>query len=226
MSRVTLLNFDLSKIFLLCISIRGQDLHSPKNWTCRLHLLVLIWEQLRTPTTTTTPDTTPQYTPLGRHIANNTQTNHSSGKQRYYNVKINQNKLKTRNPKVVWEQPHCHPHDRAKWTHLLRVQCQLQISPITQPLVRYIHITVPHQCMQFRSTTPQSPHWLQWDAPRLPLKMPLPLRRSPPPSNAPILDRPHSPLQTASRSNQPLFHNSPTGQTDRPTDRRTDREMG
>ena len=36
------------------------------------------------------------------------------------------------------------------------------------------------------------------------------------------LDRPHSPPETASRSNQPFFHRSPTWQTDRQTDRPTD----
>jgi len=43
--------------FLLCISSQGQDLYSPK--ITRVHLLVLIWEQLQTPTTMTTmPDAT------------------------------------------------------------------------------------------------------------------------------------------------------------------------
>jgi len=34
----------------------------------------------------------------------------------------------------------------------------------------------------------------------------------------PSLDLLHSPPQTASRSNQPFYHNSLAGQTDRPTD--------
>jgi len=37
------------------------------------------------------------------------------------------------------------PH-RCKWTHLLHVlavQCPLQTSPVTQPLVRHIHTAVP-----------------------------------------------------------------------------------
>jgi len=38
------------------------------------------------------------------------------------------------------------------------------------------------------------------------------------PSNTPILDRPHSPSQTASESAQPFCHNTFCGQTDRPTD--------
>jgi len=41
----------------------------------------------------------------------------------------------------------------------------------------------------------------------------------------PHLDRPHSPPPTASRSNEPFFHNSPTGQTDTPTNRQTDRQV-
>jgi len=55
MSRVTL-NFDLSKIPILTSKIK------------QVHLLVLIWERLQTPTTTTTPttlDATVQ--PLERH---------------------------------------------------------------------------------------------------------------------------------------------------------------
>jgi len=64
MSRVTL-NFDLSKILLLWISSQDQDLHSHQK---HAHLLVLIWERLQMPTSTTTPDATVQ--PLGWHIAN------------------------------------------------------------------------------------------------------------------------------------------------------------
>ena len=35
----------------------------------------------------------------------------------------------------------------------------------------------------------------------------------------PSLDRPHSPLQTAAGTNQPFYHNTFSGPTDRPTDR-------
>jgi len=45
-----------------------------------------------------------------------------------------------------------------------------------------------------RITTIQSPHWLEWDGPHLPSKLPFPLRRSPPLSNTPI-SRP-TPLTT------------------------------
>jgi len=38
-----------------------------------------------------------------------------------------------------------------------------------------------------RTTMQQSPHWLQWDTPNSPPKLPLLLRRSLPPSNTPIL---------------------------------------
>jgi len=40
--------------------------------------------------------------------------------------------------------------------------------------------------MHFRTTMQQSPRWLQWDAQINPPKLPLPLRRSPLPSNTPI----------------------------------------
>ena len=60
--------------FLLCVYSQGQDLYSHQKLNMHVHLLVLIWERLQTPTTTmtttpTTPDATVQ--PLGRHIANN-----------------------------------------------------------------------------------------------------------------------------------------------------------
>jgi len=70
----------------------------------------------------------------------------------------------------------------------------------------------------------QIPHWLQWEfgsrTPQVhPQNCPF-LRRSPPPSNRlhPSLDLPYSPPLTASGSNMPFVHRSPTGQTDRPTD--------
>jgi len=50
-------------------------------------------------------------------------------------------------------------------------------------------------------TTPQRTHWLQWDAPYLPPKLPLPFDDLHP--HLIHLDRPHSPPQTPSRSNQP-----------------------
>jgi len=65
MSRVTL-NFDLSKIPFVHFYPGSRPVLTPK--IAHVHLLVLIWEQLQTPTMTTTPDTTVQ--PLGWHIAN------------------------------------------------------------------------------------------------------------------------------------------------------------
>jgi len=32
----------------------------------------------------------------------------------------------------------------------------------------------------------QSPHWLQWNAPKFTPKLPFPLQQSPPPSNTPV----------------------------------------
>jgi len=62
--------------FLLCVSSQGQEprpILTPKIE--HVHLLVLIWERLQTPTTTTMMTTTPTMPdaivqPLGRHIAN------------------------------------------------------------------------------------------------------------------------------------------------------------
>ena len=42
----------------------------------------------------------------------------------------------------------------------------------------------------------------------------------------PSLDRPHSPSQTASGSNQPFCHNTISGQTSTQTDTQSDRQMG
>jgi len=58
--------------------------------------------------------------------------------------------------------------------------------------------------------------------PHLPPKLLFPLRRSLPHLIHPSLDRLYSPPQTASRSNQPFCHSTPSGQTDSPTDRQTD----
>jgi len=42
------------------------------------------------------------------------------------------------------------------------------------------------QFTHFHTTMQQNPHWLQWDAPNLQSKLPLPLQWSLPPSNMPI----------------------------------------
>ena len=54
-------------------------------------------------------------------------------------------------------------------------------------------------------------------------KPPLPLRHVDPHLIHPFLDRPHSPIQTVSTSNE---HCSTIHPLDRPTDRQTDRQMG
>ena len=65
--------------------------------------------------------------------------------------------------------------------------------------------------------TPQSPHWLQWNAPNKPPKSFLialgNLQYHLPASSSNLAD---PPSQTT--SNQPFFHSSVTRQTDRPTD--------
>jgi len=59
----------------------------------------------------------------------------------------------TRNLKVIWKQL-CRCHSRRECTHLLcvllTVQCLLQMSPVTQSLVRYIHTTLPHSSYTLR----------------------------------------------------------------------------
>ena len=61
--------------------------------------------------------------------------------------------------------------------------------------------------------------------PKFPPKPAASLWRSPPHLIYPSLDRPHSPSQTASWSNQSFFHRSPTGQTDRQTERWSRRQV-
>ena len=58
------------QIFLLCIYSYARPILTSK--IRHVHLLVLIWERLQMPTTTTTPDATVQS--LGRHIANHNVT--------------------------------------------------------------------------------------------------------------------------------------------------------
>jgi len=79
------------------------------------------------------------------------------------------------------------------------------------------------RCTHLCTTMQQSPHWLQRDAPNSPPKLPIPLRRQPPPSNNPSLNRLCSPSQTVYRSNQPFCHSTLSGQTNRQPERPTDR---
>jgi len=76
----------------------------------------------------------------------------------------------------------------------------------------------------FPHTMQKSPHWLQWNAPNLPLKLPLPFDDHHPHLIHPSLIRPHLPFQTASGPNQPFCHNTLSGHTY--TDRHTDEQMG
>ena len=68
-----------------------------------------------------------------------------------------------------------------------------------------------------RTTMQLSPHCFLWDAPHLLPKLALPLWQSTPPSNTPILNRPHSPFQMAFGSSQPFCHSTLSGQTDTDT---------
>ena len=76
-------------------------------------------------------------------------------------------------------------------------------DPIHHPkrqLDRYTH---------FHTTTQQRPRWLQWDA-QIHLKnCSFPFDDHHPHQMHPSLDRPHSPSQTASGSNQPFCHSTP-----------------
>jgi len=73
-----------------------------------------------------------------------------------------------------------------------------------------------------RAASPALTHRLQWDAPRLPSKLPFRLRRSPPPSNTPV-PRP-TPLTTPNGIRiQSAVLPQYTFRTDRPTDRPTDK---
>jgi len=62
-------------------------------------------------------------------------------------------------------------------------------------------------------------HWLQWDAPTSPPKLPLLFVDKHSHLIDPFLDQPHLPLQTASGSNQPFCHNTLCKLTDRQTGR-------
>jgi len=65
-------------------------------------------------------------------------------------------------------------------------------------------------------------HSNQWGRNPPPWKHPVSIRGCGPHVIHPSFNWPHSPPQTASRSNQPFCHNTLSGHTDRPTDRTTD----
>jgi len=83
-------------------------------------------------------------------------------------------------------------------------------SPL-QTLVRSLHALLHNYTMKSPLVTMGRPKFTP--------KVPILLGDLYPHLIHPSLDRPHSPPQTASRSKQPFFHNSPTGQTDTPIDR-------
>ena len=76
-----------------------------------------------------------------------------------------------------------------------------------------------HRFTLLRATTQQIPLWLQWEAPNSPLPKLLPFNDNHPHLIHTSLDR----TQTASGSNQRFCHSTPTGLTNRQTDRHTHR---
>jgi len=85
--------------------------------------------------------------------------------------------------------------------------CQPHSSPPNGSLITSAVCTI----------TSQSP-LVQWDVPYPPPKLPFPIGQLPPPSTCLILGPSWPTIQTASRSNQPFFHNTPGEQTDGLTD--------
>jgi len=79
------------------------------------------------------------------------------------------------------------------------------------------------------TTMQQSPHWLQWDIPNSPPKLPLPLQRSPPPCNKLIPQPTPLTIPNGIRIQSailPQYTFQTDLQTDRLTDTDTDRQMG
>jgi len=67
----------------------------------------------------------------------------------------------------------------------------VQLVQMRQLACTVLYSTSPPQsnlgiARRSRTSMQQSTHWLQWDAPNSPPKLPFPLRRSPPSSNTPI----------------------------------------
>jgi len=76
-----------------------------------------------------------------------------------------------------------------------------------------------------RISTPHSSHWLQWDAPHLSPKLPIPFDDFHPNPIYSSLNRPHSLPQMASRSNQPFCRSTPSKPTGRLTDGINDKSV-
>jgi len=75
-----------------------------------------------------------------------------------------------------------------------------------------------------RITTPQSPHWLQWDVPHLPPKLPLPLTITTPSSTPLPRPTPHT-IPNGIRIPDPISRFATVHFLNRRTDRPTDRQM-
>jgi len=126
-------------------------------------------------------------------------------------------KIITRNPKVIWEELHCHPS---------RQRMDSPAACAMPTADEYNHSTDSTQHSHHRSTSMHAiPHNYTTKSPLVTMgcptftpKLPFLLRWSPPHLIYPSLDWSHSPPQTASRSNNPFFHNSPTNRQTDPTD--------
>ena len=99
-------------------------------------------------------------------------------------------------------------------------------TPFNTPILHWPHS--PHQTTARLVHAP--PHnyatkfpLVTMGCPKFTPKTALPLWQSPPHLIHPSLDRPHSPSQMASGSNQPFCHSTLSGQTDSHIDRLTDR---
>lgn len=75
----------------------------------------------------------------------------------------------------------------------------------------------PKPQLHFRTVTALSPHWLQWGAPYLPPKIPLPVDRSQNPSSC-LIPGPVRPTKPNCIWIQSAISPQCTGQTHRPTD--------
>jgi len=86
-----------------------------------------------------------------------------------HNVPVMSMVNETRNPKVIWEEPHCHP-----WRQrvLLAVQFPLQTSSITQLPVCYIYTPMPHSPCMLHCAVQFPPKFA------LPIGIPTPLERN------------------------------------------------
>jgi len=95
-------------------------------------------------------------------------------------------------------------------------------TPSNTPMPGLTPLSTPNGnlFMLFCTTMPQSPHWLQWDAPHPPpSKLHLAWGNHQSQLPASSSDPADTPPQTASRSNQLFCHNAPDRLTDGPGDK-------